>query len=72
MSDEVDRAQERELLDRELALAAQRARTPRGVTLSTACEDCGEQIETKRRELLPYTTLCACCAHERERAQRCL
>jgi phage/conjugal plasmid C-4 type zinc finger TraR family protein len=72
VSDNVDRAQERELLDRELALAAQRARTPRGVTLSTTCEDCGESIEPKRRELLPYTQCCASCAHDRERDERCL
>lgn len=72
MSDEIDRAQAREALDRELALEAQRARTPRGVATSDTCDDCGERIEPKRRELLPYTTRCASCAHDRERDQRCL
>lgn len=72
MSDEIDRAQAREALDRELALEAQRARTPRGVATSPICEDCGALIEPKRRELLPYTQCCASCAHDRERDTRCL
>lgn len=72
MSDEIDRAQAREALDRELALEAQRARTPRGMATSDTCEDSGALIEPKRREILPHTTRCASCAHDRERDQRCL
>lgn len=32
----------------------------------TTCERCGENIETERRDVVPWTRLCAACARERD------
>lgn len=61
MADEIDNVQEVEqrLLDERFkAQTAKRQPLP----TSTECEACGEDIEPKRRAILPYTTLCAGCA----------
>ena len=64
--DEIDRAQEREQLDRSLALAMHawqgRATTPP----DGCCVDCGALIEPARLRALGATDVCATCAAARE------
>jgi len=60
--DDIDRAQEREQLDRALALAALQRRLdhePRSG--ATHCVDCGEQIDPRRRAAVPCAQRCADC-----------
>jgi RNA polymerase-binding transcription factor DksA len=68
VTDEIDRAQEREQLDRDLALrAAQqriaKAHTPRAAAVAATCVDCHEAIEPERLRVLRGTCRCAECAH---------
>ncbi|KAF1009075.1 MAG: hypothetical protein GAK28_00708 [Luteibacter sp.] len=76
MSDDVDRGQEAEARDRDLALqhaqwriaqeAAKDAPSATGL-----CIDCGAVIEAARLRVLGgRTSRCASCAHDAERAQR--
>ena len=76
MSDAIDRAQDREQLDRELALRAQAQRVaeshaPRAAGLDASCIDCGEPIEPERLAVLAgKTSRCASCAHDYEQRTR--
>ena len=75
MADEIDRAQEREHNDRELALAAQRERiaasfAPRDPKASTDCIDCEQPIEKQRLLVVRSTSRCAACARIYEDAIR--
>lgn len=76
MSDAIDKAQEREALDRELALRAMSERiaashTPRDVSVDGLCIDCQEPIEASRlRVLAGKTSRCASCAHDFEHRMR--
>jgi RNA polymerase-binding transcription factor DksA len=68
--DEIDRAQEREQIDRELALNAARARVaasfePRDASVDGRCIDCGNAIEPGR-----LAALQGCCSRCIECAQR--
>lgn len=72
--DDLDRAQVREELDRELALAAQRGRTAPlftpGIHTVTHCCDCGSEIPEARRQAVPGTLLCVDCQAIFEQQQR--
>ena len=75
MSDDVDKAQEREQRDRDAAIAAtlQRvaaAHAPRDREQDKVCMDCGNEIEPPRLKVLPFTSRCAECAHIQERRLR--
>lgn len=76
MSDAIDQAQEREALDRELALRAVTERiaasqAPRDASVDGLCIDCHEPIEASRlRVLAGKTSRCASCAHDFERRMR--
>lgn len=75
MTDEIDRAQEREQRDRDMALLALRERidaanAPRDPALDGLCVDCGEPIEDGRLKVLPLTSRCADCAHLAEQRFR--
>lgn len=75
MSDDIDRAQEREQQDREAALRATlprvaAAHAPRDPAQDALCLDCGGEIEPLRLKLLPFTPRCAECAHIEERRLR--
>lgn len=67
MTDDIDRAQEREQIDREFALRAQRLRAqaalaPRDPAKDAVCMDCDGDIEPARLKALPLTNRCAGCA----------
>lgn len=75
MADEIDRAQEREHNDRELALSAQRERiaasfAPRDPRASENCIDCERPIEPERLRVVRSTSRCAACAREYEAKSR--
>ncbi|MCC7484556.1 MAG: TraR/DksA family transcriptional regulator [Burkholderiales bacterium] len=63
-----DRATELETLQREHAIAAQRARAPHGESASE-CERCGEEIPDARRQAVPGCTRCTECESLRERGR---
>ena len=67
--DIADHASEREMADRELALAARRTRHSSGVSASH-CRDCGEPIPLERRQALSGVTLCVDCQALQERYER--
>ncbi|GGY03835.1 TraR/DksA family transcriptional regulator [Paludibacterium paludis] len=60
MTDIFDRAQELEQRQRDAALAAQAARSHRGISLSH-CKDCGEAIPEARRVAVPGCSRCFDC-----------
>ena len=68
MADDIDRAQEREQLDRDLALRAAQERiaasfTPRDPSVASFCIDCDGSIEPERLVALNHkTSRCAECA----------
>lgn len=74
--DPIDAAQDREAMDRELALNAQRQRTaasfaPRMPGADALCIDCDEPIETARLAVLAgATSRCASCARDYEQRLR--
>lgn len=59
--DDVDRAQEREQLDRDLALNALRRRPVPPTYAGNECVDCGDTIDPRRRAAVPTATRCAEC-----------
>ena len=69
MADDIDRAQEREQHDRELAIRAAQLRVeesfaPRDPSVAGLCIDCDEAIEPERLRVLSFrTSRCASCAH---------
>lgn len=63
--DDIDRAQEREQLDRAFALAAQEMRLRPPTPADGRCVDCGAVIEPERLRALGATNVCAACAQER-------
>ncbi len=69
LADDIDRAQEREQFDRELALAAAR-RAPASTPDDGCCVECGEAIEPARIKALGGTQLCAHCARMQEARAR--
>ena len=74
MSDDVDRASERETIAREDALRDQARRAGlAGKTLNDSaqwCEDCGENISAKRRAAVPGCATCLVCQARRERQKK--
>ena len=66
MTDLYDMATEVEEGFRAQALAAQRARSPRGEA-ATHCADCGESIPRARREAAPGCRRCTDCENRHER-----
>lgn len=72
MSDDIDRAQEREQLDRDLALHATRTRIaaslqPHDTAVDGRCVDCDGPIEEARLAALAHkTSRCAACARDFE------
>ena len=67
--DIIDHASEREMADRELALAARLVHRASGVSASH-CLDCGEPIPPERRRALPGVTLCVDCQSRKEQYER--
>lgn len=76
MNDVIDRAQEREQMDRDFALQAVTDRiaashAPRTGGLDGICIDCDEPIEPARLAALNHkTSRCVSCAHDYELRQR--
>jgi RNA polymerase-binding transcription factor DksA len=76
MSDSIDDAQEREQLDRDLALRAHELRVaasfePRRAGIDGMCIDCDEAIEPIRLKVLAgKTARCASCAKTHEQRMR--
>lgn len=67
--DEADLAQQsREHFDR-LALQRHQNRMPQGES-ATECEDCGNPIPEKRRQVMPGCKRCIHCQHHHERRPR--
>ncbi|MCG9124297.1 TraR/DksA C4-type zinc finger protein [Laribacter hongkongensis] len=62
-----DRAQELEARQREAAIARHAARHPARTASLCQCEDCGEDIPPRRRELVPGVTRCIDCQTLAER-----
>ena len=67
--DITDQASDREMADREFALAAQRAALPTGRSASH-CLDCGEPIPDGRQQAMPGVTLCVECQTMQEHQGR--
>lgn len=67
--DHFDRAQELEMIQREEAIARQRAQASHGES-ATECEDCGGDIQPARREALPGVTRCITCQEIHEQQQK--
>ena len=67
--DIADQASDREMADREFALAARRAARPAGHSTSH-CLDCGEPIPAARRQAVPGVTLCVECQTVQEHQGR--
>lgn len=67
--DIADQASDREMADREFALAAQRAAHPAGRSASH-CLDCGAPIPEARRQAVPGVTLCVECRTAQEHQGR--
>ena len=67
--DIADKASDREMADREFALAAQRAQRPAGPS-ATHCRDCDEPIPEARRQFVPGVTLCVDCQTLKEHQGR--
>lgn len=76
MSDAIDQAQDREQLDRDLALRAHEQRVaasyePRRDGIDSLCIDCDQPIEPERLKVLAgKTSRCAHCAHVYEKRER--
>jgi RNA polymerase-binding transcription factor DksA len=73
--DEIDRAQECEETNRELALAAVRKRiadsfAPRDPRVDTVCIDCNQPIQPERLAIVRSTSRCVECARMFEHRQR--
>ncbi|MCP1375376.1 TraR/DksA C4-type zinc finger protein [Dyella lutea] len=72
MSDEIDRAQQRDAEDRDRAIEATRQRiaasfTARDRSIDGRCIDCDEPIEPARLQVLAgKTSRCASCARDHE------
>ena len=67
--DIADQASDREMADREFALAARRAARQSGRSASH-CRDCGEPIPEARRQAMPGVTLCVECQTVQEHQGR--
>ncbi|HJU70369.1 MAG TPA: TraR/DksA family transcriptional regulator [Paucimonas sp.] len=67
--DITNQASEREMADRERALAVQRATRSAGPSCSH-CQDCGEPIPAKRQQAMPGATLCVACQSRQEQRRR--
>jgi len=67
MSDYADKAQEREQLHREAALAASRVPKGRG---TEDCVICGDRIPADRKKVLPEAETCVDCQTMLERGNR--
>ena len=74
--DELDKAKEREMLDRELALQAQLAKSKQPVGKAKEkngkryCLDCDSEIDPQRLKARPESVLCVYCKQKREKEQR--
>lgn len=70
MTDLIDRAQEREQIDRDLAIEAARGPFARlGDTpweTATECLECGEILPEARRQAVPGVMLCCECQRKQE------
>ena len=67
--DIADQASDREMADREFALAAQRAARPERPSVSH-CLECGEPIPEERQRAVPGVTLCVECQTVQEHRGR--
>ena len=67
--DIADQASDREMADREFALAARRAARPAGRSASHYL-DCGEPIPEARQQAVPGVTLCVECQTVQEHQGR--
>lgn len=71
MSDDVDRASEREQVDRDDALRDQARRAGlAGKTVADSashCEACGDDIPQERQQAVPGCQLCVMCKERQER-----
>ena len=67
--DDMDVAQEREQLDRELALQAMRSRLASDDAGSGngVCEGCGEEIDPRRLAAMPHASRCVECQQQLEK-----
>lgn len=74
--DELDRAKNEEMADRQRALDAQAARAretepPRLVDGVRVCIDCGEPIPAARLAARPESVRCVLCKQQKEHRERC-
>ncbi|HHF6594977.1 TPA: TraR/DksA family transcriptional regulator [Haemophilus influenzae] len=67
MTDQFDRAQQLEEMQREIAL--KKHRTFKAVS-RLYCEDCDEPIPEKRRQMIQGVTRCVTCQEQEEKRQR--
>jgi RNA polymerase-binding transcription factor DksA len=70
--DDIDRAQHREQIDRDAAIAAAQARIaasydPRAASVDGRCIDCDTPIDPARLAAVSMTSRCTACAASRER-----
>lgn len=67
--DVIDMASDREMADRDFALAQRRSTLPAGPSLSH-CRACGDPIPKKRQQAVPGVTLCVDCQSIQEHQGR--
>lgn len=65
--DAADHAELLEQQQRDRAIARHRTLSGQPPATRAPCVDCGGPIPDIRRDILPHTTVCTDCAHERER-----
>ncbi|MBI1262968.1 MAG: TraR/DksA family transcriptional regulator [Rhizobiales bacterium] len=70
MADEVDRAQELELRQRNVAVAALQAKLNAPLVIVENCIECDDEIEPERRAVMPSARRCIECEQRREQARR--
>jgi len=70
MSDIADKANDLMAMQTQIAIDRHRANTQQMVHTSPFCDECGEQIPAKRRQLLPNSPNCVDCQHIFEQQQR--
>ncbi|MEI7036451.1 TraR/DksA C4-type zinc finger protein [Fulvimonas yonginensis] len=76
MNDDIDRAQEQQQRDNDMALQRVRERIaasfqPRDASVDGTCIDCDDAIEPERLKVLAgKTSRCASCAHDHEQRTR--
>lgn len=70
MTDMFDKAQELEEMQRQHNLARHHSKTQQMINTTPYCDECGDEIPLKRRQMLPNVSTCVECQHIIEKIRR--